>query len=53
MRRPRNDNSEFVEALLTHFEVRGFEGAPRFLGIDDEGRQIVSYNEGQVARANG
>jgi hypothetical protein len=41
-------NSDFVHALLLHLEAVGFEGAPRFLGIDDEGREILSYVEGRV-----
>jgi hypothetical protein len=49
VRRPRNENSEFVEELLRHFEACGFEGAPRFLGIDEQGRQVLSYIEGHVA----
>jgi Ser/Thr protein kinase RdoA (MazF antagonist) len=53
VRRPRDANSPFVEALLTHFEASGFEGAPRFLGIDEEGRQILSYVEGHVAWESG
>jgi hypothetical protein len=49
VRRPRDANSEFVEALLVHFEAQGFDGAPRFRGIDQKGRQILSYLEGHVA----
>jgi Phosphotransferase enzyme family len=48
VRRPLHANSEFVQALLLHLEAVGFEGAPRFLGIDDEGREILSYVEGRV-----
>jgi Phosphotransferase enzyme family len=46
--RPLHRNSEFVHALLRHFERFGFDGAPRFLGIDDEGREILTYIEGRV-----
>jgi aminoglycoside phosphotransferase (APT) family kinase protein len=28
------------------FESRGFDGAPRFLGIDDKGREILTFIEG-------
>jgi Ser/Thr protein kinase RdoA (MazF antagonist) len=48
VRRPTNANSEFVHELLLHLERVGFEGAPRFLGIDSEGREILSYREGTV-----
>ncbi|MET9019573.1 aminoglycoside phosphotransferase family protein [Actinopolymorpha sp. NPDC004070] len=37
-----------TRALLNHFEDRGWAGAPRFLGVDDEGRQILSYVPGWV-----
>jgi Ser/Thr protein kinase RdoA (MazF antagonist) len=48
VRRPLHRNSEFVHALLRHFETVGFDGAPRLLGIDDEGREILTYIEGEV-----
>ena len=40
-----------VHALLRHLERSGFDGAPRVLGIDDEGREILSYIEGFVPYA--
>jgi hypothetical protein len=33
-------------ALLAHLERVGFEGAPRPLGIDDEGREVLSFVTG-------
>jgi hypothetical protein len=38
-----------VHALLAHLELAGFEGAPRFLGIDGSGREVLSYIDGEVA----
>lgn len=35
-----------VHALLAHLERIGFEGAPRPLGIDGEGREILSFVTG-------
>ena len=32
-----------VHALLRHLEEVGFEGAPRVLGFDDTGREVLSY----------
>jgi hypothetical protein len=49
VRRERHENSDFVEALLLHFEAHGFDGAPRFLGVDDHGREVLSYVEGLAA----
>ena len=34
--------------LLRLLEARGFAGAPRYLGADDEGREILSYLDGWV-----
>jgi Ser/Thr protein kinase RdoA (MazF antagonist) len=48
VRRPLHRNSEFVHALLRHFAATGFDGAPRLLGIDAEGREILGFVEGQV-----
>ncbi|HSM67190.1 MAG TPA: phosphotransferase [Ilumatobacteraceae bacterium] len=36
--RPRGAGDVVVEALLVHLEQVGFDGSPRFLGIDDQGR---------------
>lgn len=49
MRRPVQDNSPLVHALLRHLEDVGFAGAPRFLGIDSAGREVLTYVEGEVA----
>lgn len=38
-----------VHALLAHLAARGFEAAPRVLGIDVGGREVLSYLEGEVA----
>ena len=49
VRRPVGPHSPLVHALLTHLESIGFEGAPRFLGIDGAGREVLSYIDGEVA----
>ncbi|MEA5453994.1 aminoglycoside phosphotransferase family protein [Sinomonas sp. JGH33] len=49
VRRPQGPHSPLVHAVLRHLEQRGFEGAPRFLGIDERGREILTYVEGEVA----
>ena len=50
-RRPRQAQSPFVEAYLRHLEAVGFDGAPRFLGVDDRGRDVLDYVEGDVPGA--
>jgi aminoglycoside phosphotransferase (APT) family kinase protein len=37
-----------VHALLRHLETVGFHEAPRVLGIDDRGREILTYLEGKT-----
>jgi hypothetical protein len=49
VRRPLGTHSPLVHALLAHLESVGFEGAPRFLGIDGAGREVLSYVHGEVA----
>lgn len=39
-----------VHELLRHLERVGFGGAPRVLGIDGEGREVLSYVEGADGR---
>src|SRR4029450_12938569 len=36
-----------VHALLRHLEYVGFTGSPRALGIDERGREVLSYLEGE------
>ena len=48
VRRPAEEWTPAVHALLRHFEAVGFGGAPRALGVDDEGREVVSYIPGET-----
>jgi hypothetical protein len=47
--RPQSPRSPAVHAVLQHLERVGFEGAPRYLGQDDQGREVLSYIEGSAA----
>jgi hypothetical protein len=38
--------SDAVHSLLRHLEHVGFPYSPRFLGIDDEGREVLTFIEG-------
>lgn len=38
----------YVHELLLHLEKIGYDPAPRFLGIDEQGREMLSYLEGIV-----
>jgi Phosphotransferase enzyme family len=46
VRRPLRATSAATHALLRHLEDVGFPGAPRFLGVDDEGREVLSFVPG-------
>ncbi|REE57467.1 phosphotransferase family enzyme [Paenibacillus taihuensis] len=48
VRRPTGYWSPSVQRLLQHIEQLGFDGAPRFLGIDDAGREMLSFIPGDV-----
>jgi hypothetical protein len=43
VRRPQRATSPATHALLRHLAEVGFPGAPRFLGIDEQGREVLSY----------
>jgi len=49
VRRPLRPHSAATHALLCHLEEVGFAGSPRFLGIDDRGREVLSYVAGDAA----
>lgn len=49
VRRP--PEPEAVQALLTWYERVEFDGAPRFFGFDEQGREMLSYVEGEPAFA--
>lgn len=51
VRRPLRPTTPAVHALLRHLEAVGFDGAPRVLGIDDAGREVLSYVPGQAVTA--
>lgn len=48
VRRPRLPSSAFVEQLLRALELAGFVAAPRHLGVDERGRDVLSYIPGEV-----
>jgi hypothetical protein len=49
VRRPTGPWTPAVHLLLRHLEGVGYQGAPRVLGTDDRGREILSYIPGEVA----
>jgi hypothetical protein len=53
VRRPMGSNADYVHELLLHLEQCGFEGAPRYLGVDEKGREKLSFIEGFAPPHNG
>jgi hypothetical protein len=49
VRRPRRATSAATWALFDHLERAGFDAAPRFLGVDDRGREMLSFLPGEAA----
>ena len=50
--RTMNPNSPFIHRLLVLLEKNGYKYSPRFLGIDEKGREILSYIEGDTVRGD-
>ena len=48
VRRPAGPWTPAVHALLTHLHESGFRAAPRPLGIDDRGREVLTFVPGGV-----
>ncbi|GLY86627.1 aminoglycoside phosphotransferase family protein [Actinoallomurus iriomotensis] len=47
VRRPTHPWTPAVHALLGHLEQVGFPYSPRLLGIDEEGREVLTYLDGE------
>lgn len=50
VRRGLSGRAALIHRFLEHLDDVGFAGAPRFLGIDIRGREILTYLRGDVAR---
>jgi hypothetical protein len=48
VRRPQRTTSAAAHALLQHLQDVSFDGAPRFLGVDSRGREVLSYIPGEA-----
>lgn len=48
VRRPAGPWTPAVHSLLEHLWSAGFRGAPRPLGIDDKGREVLTFIAGEV-----
>jgi aminoglycoside phosphotransferase (APT) family kinase protein len=50
VRRPARPFTSTIQAYLTHLHRAGFTAAPVPLGIDEQGREVLSYVPGDVPR---
>ncbi len=48
VRRELKSGSHKIHRLLKHLENKGFSYAPKFLGIDEKGREVLSFIEGEA-----
>jgi Ser/Thr protein kinase RdoA (MazF antagonist) len=48
VRRPAGPWTPAVHALLAHLHAVGFRGAPRALGLDERGREVLEFAPGDV-----
>ena len=50
VRRPVRPFTATIQGYLAHLRAAGFSGAPRPLGIDEQGREVLSFVPGDVPR---
>ena len=48
VRRPASPFTNSIFALLEHLHEVGFDGVPRPLGLDEQGREVLSFIPGEV-----
>lgn len=46
VRRPRERRSVFASRVLRELNDRGYRWAPRYLGVDEQGRDVLSFVDG-------
>lgn len=53
VRRPARQSATLVREVLLRLEQVGFEAAPRFLGVDEEGRDVLTWIDGETLAERG
>lgn len=48
VRRPPRHATQLMRDVLVHLEAVGFDAAPRWLGLDERGRDILTFLEGDT-----
>lgn len=46
--RPACENADFVHRVLQHLERKGLARCPRFIGLNESGREITTYLDGET-----
>lgn len=49
--RTMSSNSQFVHEILQFLEKKNYKYSPRYLGIDPEGREVLSFFEGETGHS--
>ncbi len=53
VRRPQNAASLLMREVLLHLERAGFDAAPRWLGVDEQGRDVLTWIDGDTFTERG
>ena len=53
VRKPPHRGSQRMREVLQHLERAGFDAAPRWLGVDEQGRDVLSWIEGETFTERG
>jgi aminoglycoside phosphotransferase (APT) family kinase protein len=48
VRRPPAHSTQLMRDVLVHLDAAGFDAAPRWLGFDDQGRDVLTFLEGET-----
>jgi aminoglycoside phosphotransferase (APT) family kinase protein len=48
VRRPPQHATQLMRDVLVHLEAVGFDAAPRWLGFDEQGRDVLTFLEGET-----
>ncbi|MCA1054007.1 phosphotransferase [Rossellomorea aquimaris] len=48
VRREMKPDSQKIHRLFEHLESRGYPHSPNFLGVDEKGREVLSFIEGEA-----
>lgn len=48
VRKPHTENSEFVRGLLEHLASNGSDFSPKYLGMDESERDVLTFIDGEV-----